>query len=82
MGFALLLEEADKQETAVRDGKVISDYAQFIYAQQLGAYLGNRFVPDQKTATYKGTQGIERWYHDSVINALGWWSKYDHNHMN
>ena len=82
MGFALMLEEADKQATAMRHGAAISDYAQFIYAQQLGTYLRKPFVPDQKTAIYKDPKGIERWYHDSVMNALGWWSKYKHDHAN
>jgi hypothetical protein len=79
MGFALLLEEADKQTNARRHGQIISDYAQFLYASHLGAYLNTSFEPDQKSAIYIGTQGIERWYHDSVMNALDWWSKHKHD---
>jgi hypothetical protein len=79
MGFALLFEEADKQANARRNGQIISDYAQFLYASRLGAYLNTRFEPDQKSGIYMGTQGIERGYHDSVMNALDWWSKHNHD---
>jgi hypothetical protein len=82
MGFALLLEEADKQANVRRQGQMISDYAQFIYADHLGRYLHLPFAPDQKSAIYTGSQGIERWYHDSVINALNWWSKHKNDYMN
>jgi hypothetical protein len=82
MGFALLLEEADKQANAKLRGQIISDYDQFLYASRLGAYLHTSFEPNQKSAIYTGTQGIERWYHDSVMNALDWWSKHKHEYLN
>lgn len=80
IGFDLLFDEADKQEKARRLGQITYDYGQFIYASRLDTYLGTTFVPDQKLAIYAGAQGIERWYRDSVANALDWWSKHKHEY--
>jgi len=76
MGFALLLEKADKQRKAKTNGQTISEYGQFLYAIRLNVYLGTAFEPNSKLPIYADAQGIERLYHDTVANALEWWSKH------
>ena len=81
MGFALLLDAADKQEKAQLREPIPSDFGQFLYANRLDAYLGTTFVPDRKLAIYAGDGGIERWYYDSATNARDWWSKHKQDYM-
>jgi hypothetical protein len=76
MGFALLLEEVHKQERARLNGQTVSEYGQFLYANRLNAYLGLSFEPDWKLPLYEGALGKERLYHDTVANALVWWSEH------
>ena len=80
MGFALLLEEADKQKKAKQQGQTVSDYGQFLYANRLNAYLGTTFEPDWKSPSYAGAEGRERLYHDTTANALQWWSEHRHEY--
>jgi hypothetical protein len=80
MGFALLLEEADKQKKAKQQGQTVSDYGQFLYANRLNAYLGTMFEPDGKSPSYAGAEGRERLYHDTTANALKWWSEHRHEY--
>jgi hypothetical protein len=71
MGFDLMDNEAAKQR-----GQNGSYFAQFIYVNQLNLYLGTNFVPDSKLPSYMGSEGIERWYRESVENARTWWAKH------
>jgi hypothetical protein len=80
MGFALLLEEADKQRKAKMNGQRTSEYGQFLYANRLNVYLGTAFEPNSKLPIYADAEGKERLYHDTVANALEWWSKHRHDY--
>lgn len=73
LGFSLMLDEAGP---AKRSGNKVSDYGQFLYADRLNAYLGAGFEPDRKQPIYTGSEGNERFWHDTDINALSWWSKH------
>ena len=77
MGFTLLLDEAERQRKANQFGGKVSDYGQFIYADHLNSYLGTMFEPDRKQAVYAGNNGNERFWHETVVNALDWWSKHE-----
>src|SRR3974390_1887662 len=79
MGFALLLEAADKQKKAKQQGQTGSDYGQFLYANRLNTYLGTTFAPDWKLPSYAGAEGRERLYHDTTAKALQWWSEHRHD---
>lgn len=81
MGFELLLGEADEQQKARRYGQIVSDYGQFIYADRLNIYLGTAFEPDRKLPLYAGSEGNERFWHDTVANALDWWSKHERQYV-
>jgi hypothetical protein len=76
MGFALLFAELAKSEEAcARAGFPVSQYGAFLYANNLGGYLGQKFAPDCKLPQYQGESGKEIWYRETVENALAWWSK-------
>jgi hypothetical protein len=76
MGFRLLLREAEQQRKTKQFGRQVTYYGQFIYADHLNIYLGTRFEPDRKRPTYGGSAGDERFWRDTVVNALAWWSKH------
>ena len=73
LGFSLMLDEAGQ---AKQYGNKASDYGQFLYADRLNAYLGTGFEPDRKQPIYTGSEGNERFWHDTDINALSWWSRH------
>ena len=73
LGFGLMLDEA---EQAKRYGSKVSDYGQFLYADDLNSYLGTAFEPDRKLPVYAGSDGHERFWHDTAVNALFWWSNH------
>lgn len=76
MGFAQLFAELARNEEARARGSIQrSEYGAFLYADHLGAYLGENFAPDFKLPQYQGEQGKEIWYRETVENALAWWSK-------
>ena len=81
MGFELLLGEAEEQQKARRYGQIVSEYGQFIYADRLNIYLGMAFEPDRTLPLYAGSEGNERFWHDTVANALDWWSKHERQYM-
>jgi hypothetical protein len=72
MGFGLLLDEAERKRKANQSGANVSYYGQFIYAESLNTYLGTRFEPNQKQPIYTGSEGNERFWRDTVVNALDW----------
>lgn len=74
LGFDLLLDAAEQQERARQQGSKVSDYGQYLYADRLSAYLGTAFEPYRKQPAYSGSAGNERFWHDTVVNALSWWS--------
>jgi hypothetical protein len=71
LGFGLML---DKAEQAKQYGNKVPDYGQFLFAAPLNAYLGADFEPDRKQPIYAGSDGNERFWHDTVVNAISWWS--------
>jgi hypothetical protein len=73
LGFSLMLDEA---EQAKQYGNKVSNYGQFLYADRLNAYLGTGFEPDRKQPIYTGSEGNERFWHDTDVNALSWWSRH------
>jgi len=76
IGFTLLLDETERRQKANKSGAKVSYYGEFIYANALNAYLGTKFVPDQKQRICTGTEGNERCWHSTVVNAIDWWSKH------
>jgi hypothetical protein len=42
----------------------------------MNAYLGAAFEPDRRPQIYTGSEGNERFWHDTNINALAWWSRH------
>lgn len=74
LGFGLMLGEA--RQARQYDAKV-SDYGQFLYAARLNAYLGAGFEPDRRQPVYAGSDGNERFWHDTALNALSWWSSHN-----
>ena len=76
IGFTLLLDETERRQKANKSGAKVSYYGEFIYANALNAYLGTKFVPDQKQRICTGTEGNERCWHSTVVNAMDWWSKH------
>jgi len=73
LGFGLMLDEA---EQAKRYGGKVSDYGPFLYAERLNAYLSTAFEPDRKQPVYAGSDGNERFWNDTAMNALFWWSSH------
>jgi hypothetical protein len=76
MGFWLLSDEiARNEEGFAHDGALHSHYGEFLLADHLGAYLNEKFTPDDKLPNYQGDQGREALWGQATENALGWWSK-------
>jgi hypothetical protein len=80
IGFSLLLDETEGRRKASESGARVSYYGEFIHANALNSYLGTAFVPDHKEPIYGGSEGNERFWHDTVVNALDWWSKHKHEY--
>jgi len=77
LGFSLMLDDAAK---AKRLGNEASDYGPFLYAERLNVYLGTSFEPDRKQAVYVGSDGNERFWHDTTVKALSWWAEHKHEY--
>ena len=77
LGYSLLLDEAKQQRKAIGSGSKTSNYGQFIIADHLNSYLGTAFEPNRELSIYAGEEGNERFWHDTVVNALDWWSKHE-----
>jgi len=73
LGFSLMLGEGAPAE---QYGDKFSNYGQFLYADRMNAYLGAAFEPDRRPQIYTGSEGNERFWHDTNINALAWWSRH------
>ena len=71
LGFGLMLDNAGQAKQYPNE---VSDYGKFLLAVPLNAYLGADFEPDRKQPIYAGSDGNERFLHDTVVNALSWWS--------
>ena len=75
IGFGLLLEEDEQRQKASASAAKPSYYGEFIYANSLNAYLGTAFVPDRELSMYSLHDSDEKFWNDTVVNALDWWSK-------
>lgn len=78
LGFDLMFDEA---EQAKRFAGNVSDYGQFLYAERLNTYLGTSFEPDRRQPLYAGSEGNERFWHDTAANAASWWSSHKEEYM-
>lgn len=73
IGFSLMLHEAGQTK---QYGNKVSDYCEFLYAERLNAYLGAGFEPDHRLPIYAGSDGNERFWHDTTVKALSWWARH------